>query len=251
MAADLSVWQWALLLLAAFLIGVAKTGMPGLGSFAVAVFALSLPPRASVGVVLPVLITADLVAVAVYRRHAVWAQLIRLVPWAAVGVIAGYLALGQVDDRQAKPLIGAILLVLVVLHGWRLRQRVHAPVPEDTGPQRPWFRAMVGILAGFTTMIANAAGPLMTLYLLAMRLPKLAFIGTTAWYFLLLNLFKVPFSVGLGLISVPTLTLDLRLAPAAVLGALAGRVLMRAIKQEAFETMVLVLTFLTALTLVF
>ncbi len=246
MPSDLTLWQWALLVLGGFLIGISKTGITGLGTFAVAIFSLSLPTRDAVGAVLPVLITADIVAVTVYRRHAVWSHLLRLFPWAAVGVLIGYVALGRTNDRQVTILVGGILLSLVVLQWWR--QSGPSSVAGDP-PHNRWFSAGVGVLAGFTTMVANAAGPIMVLYLLAMRLPKLAFVGTTAWYFMLLNLFKVPFSLGLGLITPASLALDLRLAPAAILGALSGRVLIRHIDQTLFENLALGFTFLAALKL--
>lgn len=247
MPIDLTLWQWALLVLGGFLIGISKTGITGLGTFAVAIFSLSLPTRDAVGAVLPVLITADIVAVTVYRRHAVWSHLLRLFPWAAVGVLIGYVALGRINDRQVTILVGGILLSLVVLQWWR-RQSGPSSVAGDP-PYNCWFSAGVGVLAGFTTMVANAAGPIMVLYLLAMRLPKLAFVGTTAWYFMLLNLFKVPFSLGLGLITPASLALDVRLAPAAILGALSGRVLIRHIDQTLFENLALGFTFLAALKL--
>ena len=248
----LDAWQWVTLVLAAFLVGLSKTGISGIGTFAVAIFALVLPARESVGAVLPILICGDIVAVTAYRRHAVWAHLWRLFPWAAAGIILGYAALGRINAEGVAKLVGAILLVVVVLQWWRQcsanRQGGKA---ERHVPHRLWFVAAVGMLAGFTTMVANAAGPIMIVYLLAMRLPKMEFIGTGAWYFLLLNLFKVPFSSQLGLINPASLLLDLRLAPVAVVGALAGRALIPFIDQALFETLALVFTFLAALRLVF
>ena len=248
MPLHLLAWQWAMLALGAFLIGLSKTGIVGLGIFAVAIFALVLPARESVGVVLLILISADVVAVAAYRRHAVWSHLIRLFPWAAVGVVIGYLAVGRIDDAQVAQLVGTILVALVLLQGWRTRQAWLHPGEQDV-PQSRWFAPVVGILAGFTTMVANAAGPIMILYLLAMRLPKMEFLGTTAWYFLLLNCFKVPFSYGLGLINPASLGIDLALAPVAMVGALSGRALIRFIDQALFERLALVLTLLAALRL--
>jgi uncharacterized protein len=249
MATSLGLWQWALLALGALLIGLSKTGIVGIGIFAVAIFALVLPARESVGVVLLILISADVVAVTAYRRHAVWPYLFRLFPWAGAGVVVGYFALGRVDDTQMEWLVGAILLVLVLLQGWRQwvqSRRAGADLPVPDGR---WFVAGTGILAGFTTMVANAAGPIMTLYLLAMRLPKLAFIGTAAWYFMLVNLFKVPFSISLGLIDMSAVLLALRLVPFAAIGALAGRAIIRYIDQRLFESLALIFTFLAALRL--
>ena len=252
MPVDLAAWQWAILSLGAFLIGLSKTGVAGIGVLAVALFALILPARASIGVVLLVLISADIVAVTAYRRHVVWLHLWRLFPWAAVGIIGGYATMGRIDDAHVATLIGAILLALVVLQWWRGRSAGRRSEQEaQKVPRSRWFAAGVGILAGFTTMIANAAGPIMILYLLAMRLPKMEFMGTTAWYFFLLNLFKVPFSIDLGLIDTAALPIDLALAPLAMAGALSGRMLIRFIDQSLFETLALVFTVLAAVRLLF
>ena len=245
---DLELWQWALGALGAFLVGLSKTGIPGLGILNVAIFALVFPARESVGLVLVILICGDLVAVTTYRRDASWSHLLRLFPWAAAGVVLGYFALGRVDDWQMRHLIGIILLCLVILQFVRSR-RARAPGGE-VPPPPPWLAPIAGITAGFTTMVANAAGPVMVLYLLAMRLPKILFIGTAAWYFLLLNLFKVPFSASLGLINPSSLGVSLVLGPFAMLGALVGRPIAERLNQRMFELIALGLTFVAALLMV-
>ena len=248
MPPELSIWQWALLALGAGLMGLSKTGIAGIGILAVAIFALVLPARESVGIVLVILISADIVAVTAYRRHAVWPQLWRIFPWAAGGVVIGAVALGRIDDAQVAKLVGAILLALVILQWWRRDPRGQSPDRDDV-PHSTWFAAGAGLLAGFTTMVANAAGPIMILYLLAMRLPKMAFIGTSAWYFLVLNLFKVPFSAYLGLINLESLRVDLVLAPIAILGALFGRAIIGFIDQRTFEMLAIVFTLIAAVRL--
>jgi uncharacterized membrane protein YfcA len=256
---QLELWQWALAALGTFAIGVSKTGIAGLGILTVAVFALIFPTRASVGLVLPLLISADVVAVTAFRRHAVWSHLWRLFPWAALGVVLGYLAMGRINGTQVNKLIGGIFVLLVAVQVWRRYQASQAArrgaqngeAVEEASQHGLWFVATMGILGGFTTMVANAAGPIMILYLLAMRLPKMEFIGTGAWYFLTLNLFKVPFSVNLGLITLPSLLFDLKLAPFALVGALCGRALLRHIDQKLFENLALTLTALAALKLLF
>ncbi len=244
---NLEPWQWAVLFVGAFLIGLSKTGIVGMGVFAVAVFALVLPPKDSVGIVLPVLMTADLVAVSLYRRNGNWAHLLRLFPWTALGVIIGFIALGYISSQQVGPLIGAILLILVILQVWRNR---NAGANQNV-PHAWWFRMGVGIAAGFTTMVANASGTIMTLYLLAMALPKIEFLGTAAWFFFILNWFKVPFSMQLGMINVNSLPLDVAVAPVAIAGAVFGRRLVQHIDQKLFENLMIVFTFLAALKLLF
>lgn len=245
----LETWQWLLAAGGAFLIGLSKTGIVGIGIFSVGMFALVFPSRESVGVVLPILITADIVAVGAYRRHAVWSHLWRLFPWAAAGIVLGYLAMGRIDDHQVARLIGAILVVLSGLQVWRRRTAAGATAEPERVPGSLWFVASVGIAAGFTTMVANAAGPIMILYLLAMRLPKMEFIGTGAWYFLILNVFKVPFSWDLGIVNPASFVLDLKLAPFAIGGALFGRRVLQHINQALFENLALLFTVAAAIRL--
>jgi uncharacterized membrane protein YfcA len=244
----LELWQWAVVGAGAFLAGLSKTGITGLGILAVAIFALILPPRESVGIVLLILISADIVAVAAYRREANWRQLLRLFPWTAVGVVLGYLAFGRIDGGQLGRLIGAILVVLVALHLWR---KYGARATASDAPRARWLAPLVGATAGFTTMVANAAGPVMVIYLLAMNLPKMEFIGTTAWFFLSVNLFKVPFSYALGLIDAGSLLTVLPLVPFAIAGAVFGRLIIAHINQRLFELVALLLALAAGIRLLF
>jgi uncharacterized membrane protein YfcA len=242
---ELELWQWAVGALGAFLAGLSKTGLPGLGSLNVALFALAFPLRESVGTVLIILICADIVAIAAYRGDASWAHLWRLFPWAAVGIVLGYLALGRVDEDGMRRLIGGILLVLSVFQ--LVRSRRPAPFGGEARPASRLFASLTGITAGFTTLVANAAGPVMILYLLAMRLPKIVFVGTTVWYFFLLNLFKLPFSASLGLINPSTLGVSLTLGLVAMFGAYLGRPIVERPNQRTFELIALGITVVAAL----
>jgi uncharacterized membrane protein YfcA len=243
---NLEPWQWVLAVVAALAIGLAKTGINGLGIFAVVIFANLLPARQASGVVLPMLILADFVAVASYRRHAQWGYLWKLFPWTAAGVVAGYFVLGRIDDRQAKVLIGVIILAMLGMNLWR-RWRATDEEPEHA----VWFAPVVGVLAGFATLVANAAGPLMVIYLLAMRLPKMEYMGTGAIYFLLMNSFKVPFMANLGLINGPSLWLNLWLAPAVLAGALLGKRILLRMNQKLFEYLALGLSAVAGVKLLY
>ena len=243
----LEPWQWALAVVGALAIGLAKTGISGLGMLAVVIFANLLPARQASGFVLPMLVFADVVAVASYRRHAQWSYLWKLFPWTALGVVAGYFALGRINDGQARLLIGVIVLCLLALHLVRRTRATADEVPEHGW----WYAPVFGVLAGFTTLVANAAGPLMIIYLLSMRLPKLEYMGTGAYYFLLMNLFKVPFMLNLGLIDARSFTGNLLLLPAVIAGALAGRVVLKRIDQRLFENLALGLSAAAGLKLLF
>src|SRR5699024_3281634 len=146
--------------------------------------------KESVGILLPMLIVGDLFAVTFYRRNVVWKYLISLIPWVLIGIVAGYFVLDVVSSEQLKPMIGAIVLAMIVLHIWqgKMGERFNQLLPLST-----WFTVMMGTLGGFTTMVGNAAGGVMAIYLLVKGLPKREFVGTGAWFFLSVNLIKAPF----------------------------------------------------------
>jgi uncharacterized membrane protein YfcA len=238
-------WEWLLAVVAALIVGISKAGIGGLGMLAVAIFAQLMPAKQATGMVLPLLCFGDIVATAVYRRHAKWRHIVRLFPWTAGGVVLGYFALDRIDERQARALIGGIVLSLVAMHF--IRRRISGHETEHGA----WFPPTIGVLAGFTTLVANAAGPLMAVYMLAMRLPKMDFVGTGAVFFLIMNFFKVPFMIHLGLITADSFSLNLVLAPLVLAGAWFGRKLVMRIDQRAFETIALVLGALAGVRLLF
>ncbi len=194
---ELEFWQWVLAFLGAFLIGFSKTGVSGIGILAISIFANILPVKESVGVVLPLLVCADIVAVISYRRHAQWSYLWKLFPWTSAGVVAGFLVMDRIGNAEVGVMTGIILLTMITVHVWRTSIQKTKDGQPPPVPTHFTFAMFMGIAAGFTTMISNAAGPIMVLYLLAMRLPKMEFMGTGAIYFLLMNSFKIPFGVSL------------------------------------------------------
>jgi hypothetical protein len=240
--------QWLLAALGAFMVGVSKSGITGLSILSVALFTHIFPSsKQASGIVLPLLIFGDFVAVFSYRRHTQWRYIWRLFPFTAAGVVIGYFTLGSVSDRHARVMIGAIIVSLAALSYWR---RYGSAQSDVAASHRSWvFAASVGVVAGFITLVANAAGPLMAIYFVSMRLPKLEYVGTAAVFFLCLNLFKVPFMVGLGLITVHSFGFNMLLAPAVVLGAFVGRWLVTHINQALFEQLVLALSAIGGLLL--
>lgn len=244
---DLTPLQWFTLGLSAFLTGISKTGIPGLGVLVVPLAAAVFPSKASTGLILPMLVMADILAVAYYKRHAVWSHLIRLIPWAMVGIVLGALAMNKISDTQLRPIIGVIVLLMLGVGYWRSRRSGEF----YQAPTQWWFAAIMGLFAGTTTMMANAAGPIMAIYLIAMRLPKNEYLGTGAWYFLLMNCFKMPFSAGQGLITGPSLLVNLANAPIILLGAGVGILVVKHIPEKTFVTVVQILAALAAIYLFF
>lgn len=247
---DLPWWGWALAAICSVWIGISKTGIAGLGVLGIALFTLIFPARESTGIVLPLLIVGDILAVLMYRRNAEWSYLIRLAPFTAVGVVLGYFALELLDPFTVGRLIGVVLLVVTLLQLWRMRSASGVERAGTALEHNLLLAALVGVLAGFFTMVSNASGPIMIIYLLAMGLPKMAFMGTSAWFYFLLNTAKVPFSVNLGLITPQTLRFDLLMAPFVVLGGLAGYQILKRINQRVFEQLALIFTAIAAIRLI-
>jgi uncharacterized membrane protein YfcA len=241
--------QWICAVLGAFMVGVSKAGITGLSILSVALFTHVFPSsKQASGLVLPLLIFGDFVAVLSYRTHTQWRFLWKLMPWTAAGVVLGYFALGHISDRTARSVIGLIIVSLCALSYWRRYLRLQTE--EPTGTWHWALAAALGVLVGFITLIANAAGPLMSIYLIAMRLPKMQFMGTAAVFFMVLNWFKIPFMVNLGLITAQSFEFNLMLAPAVLLGALVGRWLFMHINQQLFEKLVLALSAIAGVLLI-
>jgi uncharacterized membrane protein YfcA len=232
---ELSAVEWGFAALAALAVGISKTGFGGIGLIAVFVMA-DLFGKPSVGVLLPMLILADILVYPLFRRYASWRPVWKLLPPALLGCAAGFFLLDWIPDEWARPVIGGIILLMV---GMQLFRRF----------AQEWFDRMAhsreaglaaGFAAGIATMMANAAGPVFQLYLLSRRFEKMELIGVGARFFLLINILKLPFLGGLQFINGESLLFNAKLAPVILLGVLIGRRLVQAVSQRVFEWLVIV-----------
>ena len=234
--------EWFLVMFAAFLIGMGKAGLKGVDMLNVTLMAIVFGGKSSTGIVLPLLSIADIAAVAYYNRHAQWKYFWKLVPWMMLGILLGVFVGKDMDEALFKRIIAAIVLVSIVVI-FIMEYRKSKEVPDH-----PLFTIPTGLAAGFTTMMGNLAGAFANLYFLAMRLSKNDFIGTGAWIFLFMNLFKLPFQIFYwGNITASTLKVDLVLIPALSAGFWAGLKIVRNINDAQFRKVIIVLTLLGSL----
>ncbi len=245
--ADLAWTDLLLLILGATGIGFSKSGFAGVGMIHVVIFASVFGARLSTGILLPLLIVGDVLAIKLFGAEVQWPVVRRLLVPTMVGVVLGWLMLARLHENSLKPIVGAIILLLVAMQV----VRIWRPKLFERVPHALWFTWMLGMLAGVTTMLANAAGPVIALYLVSVALPKFQLIGTSAWFFFIVNVAKVPFSASLNLITWDSLAMNGLLAPSVVLGMIAGRWLVHRIPQKSFDTLVLVLTAIAAARLIF
>lgn len=239
--------HWILAVIAGLCCGIAKAGLAGVGMITVLLMAEIFPGKLSSGVVLPLLIFADIMAAVLYRQQILWPR-IRALFWPVLaGIVVGWAILLKLPDAAFKPLIGVMVLIMLGLHLLRGR----APRLQGDLSGSAAFTWTGGLLTGLSTMVANAAGPIATIYLLILGLPKREFIATMAWLFLIVNLVKVPFSLHLGLISGGSLTLNAVLIPAVLVGMALGRAAVHRMPQKPFQIIVLTFAALSAARLLF
>lgn len=242
---QLSLLNWILLVIAAVGIGITKSGFSGVSLLHVLVFAHVFGAKASTGVVLPMLIVGDVLAMLMFGKHADWVYVRRMMPPALVGVLLGWLLMHRLSETLYRPITGCIILLLASMQLARLRNEEWlADIPHSHS-----FAWAMGITVGITTMLANAAGPVFGLFLISIGLPKKEFVGTAAWFFLILNVIKIPLSWNLGLIGEQSLLVNVMLAPLIYLGLIAGRSIAKRISQQSFERVILVLSIVAALQL--
>ncbi len=217
--------------ISACLVGFSKTSVGGLVILVVPLIALAVPGPESTGLLLPMLAMADVLAVIAYRRSCDWNVFKRIFPITAIGVVIGYLIMDRLPQEIFGSLLGTLILVMLIV-GLILEKR---PVSPTGNRIITW---VVGIFAGISTMVANAAGPLMGIYLLQQGLPKKDFVGTRSWYFLMLNLYKLPFSTRLGFVTSSSLKIDFYALPLIVIGALIGVAVLKYINVTLFKWIV-------------
>lgn len=241
-------WGWVAAALAALVIGIAKTSFGGLGSIAVALMALSMPTKESTAATLLLLITGDIIAVLRYRRSADWSLLRALLPSVVPGLLIGALFIQVVDDLVLRRSIGAILLASVVIQlVMSTLARRRAPMPElDDAPPHKALTIGAGVAAGFTTMSANAAGPVMAVYLQLAKVEKMRFLGTSAWFYFIVNVAKTPLTASLGLFTPQVLVTVAWGIPVVLVGTVIGVGLVHRVKQRMFDVITLLTSILAA-----
>jgi len=234
--------SFAIASLAAFILGISKSGLKGLGIVVVTLMAIAFEAKSSTGILLPLLISADILAVSYYNRHAQWKYLLRFLPWMVAGVIFGaYIGKDLPEDIFKKGMAFIILISVVIMFAWERYDKSQIP-------EKLWFAGSMGFTAGFTTMIGNLAGAFSNIFFLALRIPKNEFIGTAAWLYFIINIFKLPFHIfSWETIHLASLRTDLYLLPMVVAGFVVGVNVVKHFKEHQYRNFILIMTALGAL----
>lgn len=242
---ELSLIDWAWIIFCAMGIGMAKTGLGGMGMLVVPIMANIFGAKASTGIVLPILIMADVFGVSYYHRHAEIRQLIKLVPSTIIGIFVAIYIGDIINTEQFQILLAVIIISGIVIMIWNWRRAL-------TITPNIYVASIAGFMGGFTTMIGNAAGPVMTIYFLSMGFKKNSFIGTTAWFFLLVNIFKVPFHITIWkTITWETFLFDLMTLPMILVGVIIGIWVVKRIPERPYQIFLMISIVLAALKLFF
>lgn len=243
---DVLLQQWIILFVVALLIGMSKAGI-GFGLMVVPLLAFGFGARESTGLMIPILIVADIYAVRHYHRMAEWKYIFKLLPWAIAGILAGVITGNMISGNQFRILLSILVIGgLIIMAGRDLMKK------SETVPTHPAYAILLGILGGFGSMVGNAAGPIFAVYLLAMRLPKNSYIGTGAWFYLIINVIKLPFHIWVWkTISPASLAMDIVVVPAILIGAWSGIRIVKLFTEGSYRGFIIVMTFLSALFLIF
>ena len=242
---DLSMWQWVWLIISAFLVGFSKTGISGFMMPVIPVIASVFGGKESTGVILPLLLMGDVFALYYYNRHAKWHDIKKLLPWTILGLIFGVIVGNYINDKQFKMIISISVILCLATLIYTEKKGENLKIPKNK-----WFYALAGIITGFTSMIGNAAGPIFSIYLLTMNFKKNDFMGTTAWFFFLINLTKVPLQILFWHnISFKTILLTIGMVPAIAIGALLGMLMIKKINEKVFRYIIMGMTAIAAIRL--
>jgi len=243
---ELTTMQWFLALLSACIIGVSKSGIKGIAIVIVTLMALAFGAKQSTGLIVPLLIVGDIFAVFYYSKHAQWKYIVRFLPWMMLGVLIGVFIGKDLDELTFKNSMAIVILGSIIMMYWWDRKK------SKNVPTHWAFAGSMGIMAGITTMIGNLAGAFSNIFFLAMRLPKNEFIGTAAWLFFIINIFKLPFHIFVWkTITLDSFILNLKLIPGILIGLFVGVFLVNKIKEEFYRKMILFLTALGSLLILF
>ncbi|WP_299548555.1 sulfite exporter TauE/SafE family protein [Seonamhaeicola sp.] len=243
---NLSLFKWVAIGIAAFVLGISKSGIKGIGIVIILILAFVFGEKASTGILLPMLISADILAVSYYNRHTQWKFIRMLLPWMVVGVLFGVWVGDAISEVVFKRVM-AIIIIGSILIMWYFERRKSTSVPHNKT-----FSYSTGFLAGFATMIGNLAGPIANIYFLAMRLPKNEFIGTAAWLFFIVNVFKLPFHFFVWkTVSKDTLVLNLTLFPAVVMGFFVGAKVIKLISNSNYRRFIIIVTAIGGIIMLF
>lgn len=243
---EISLTSWILAIIAAFVVGISKSGIKGIAIITVTLMALSFGAKESTGLIVPLLIVGDIFAVIYYNRHTQWKYIVRFLPWMMFGVLIGVVVGKDLDEETFKFGMAFIILASVLMMYWWDRKK------SKKVPTHWAFAGSMGVMAGITTMIGNLAGAFSNIFFLAMRLPKNEFIGTAAWLFFIINIFKLPFHIFVWETITPeTLLINLKLVPGILIGLFVGVRLVKIINDDFYRKMILVLTALGAIIILF
>lgn len=239
-------YQWLLAAPAAILVGMSRTLHAGLSMIFIPLLAAAFGAKVSSGLIIPLLVAGDVMAISLFRRRADLKTIIGLAPWTALGMIAGLIFGGGLPERAFKLVVGFIVLGCTLLSLWQDQKGTAISISRN-----PVLAAATGMLAGFTTMIGNAAGPIVSIYLLASGLRRDAYIGTAAWFFFSVNIWKLPlqffFWKNLGMESFLT---DAMLLPFLGVGLIGGLWLARRLPEKGFRIFVYCISFLSSFWLI-
>lgn len=242
-------WGWAIYFTCAMLIGISKTGIQNIGTLTVPLFALLFGAKYSTGIVLILLCFADLFAVIYYRKAFLWSEIKKLLPLALVGLLAGLLLGNYINDKIFKAIMAFCIIIGLIIMLYL--EKIDKAKQEKFVTQK-WYSPLFGFILGISTMIGNAAGPALSVYMLSKKLDKIAFAATSAWFIMILNLTKIPLQAFVWKnLSWSGFYLNLMAIPFIFIGGMIGIKLVKILPEKLYKNVIKVLLLISCLFLLF
>jgi len=242
---NLSLFNWVILITCGLLLGIRKSGIAGSSLVVVPIMANVFGGKASTGIVLPMLLIADVFAVSYYYRYVKWRYILKLMPWTILGIFLALFCGNNISNEIFQKVMATTIFCAIFFMILRELNKRGRPFPNY------WWIAMIfGIIGGFASMIGNVAGSIMATYLLSLNLPKYNFISTESWFFFSVNLLKIPLHIFIWeTISLRTLTINIIIAPVIIFGVFIGIKIVKKIPERMYRVLIIAITLLSAVFL--
>lgn len=233
---------WIVLSLAGLITGFSKFSVGGMGLLILPIVMIISPGPEALALILPLYIITDVMAIFSYKAKVAWSVLVRFLPLAFLGVFVGSYFLANIEADQFLTLLGVIILAMIALG-------LYLDVRPAAFMQKSWAAYSMGFLGGAISIVANAAGPLFSLFLLEQKLDKQTYVSTRAWAFFIINMVKLPFYMGLGMLSVESVETSLYAVPGLIMGSFIGYHFLKKVNPVQFKWLIRIMSLIAALKL--
>jgi len=218
-------------LISGLITGFSKFSVGGMGLLILPVIMIAYPGPEALGILVPMYLITDLMAIISYRKNIEWTVVKRVLPLSVIGIILGGFVLSNIDSKLFTLMLGFMIVGMLALGIWLDRC-------DTSFMKHPFAGYTAGVIGGTVALTSNAGGPIFSLYLMEQDLSKESYVSTRAWIFFLINLSKIPLLYSIGLLTMESTIISFQAIPGLMVGALIGYFLLRRLKLTQFKWLI-------------